>query len=391
MQASFAHASHVHRSACGVLVEADFGVVCGWGEAAPRLYVTNETVASVLEEIRHLDISRLAEDLFLDEFDSALRRIASIEDYFSDHPVGRNTRCAVEIALLDALLTYHQMSFLDLFEQLYPMNGLVRESALRFTLVADLNDLDQLVARLMASDAQMPARIKLKVTRDLAKAEQVLRPLRALAPQCQLALDVNEGWSVEQFFEAGRRLEGLNIASIEEPLKARSWGALASFRRQFDIAIMLDESVCTMADLLEAASQDAFDTLNVRLAKCGGVFESLRMIDAARLLNKSVYFGVHIGEVGPLWASQRALAACFSDRCGVEVGQQDRWFSKATTAPAYCVDRDNHTASVVSGLGHGVSPSPFLKRHLREEVLLRPVGSNHSTAKQHGLDIVNGS
>lgn len=391
MKASFAHASHVHSSACGVLVEADFGVVCGWGEAAPRLYVTGETVTSVLEEIRHLDLSRLTEDLVFDEFELALQRIASIEDYFGDQPVGRNARCAVEIALLDAFLKYHQMSFLDLFEHLYPMTGLIREPSLRYTLVADLNDLDQLVARLTTSDAQMPERIKLKVTSDLAKAEQVLQPLRALAPQCQLALDVNEGWSVEQFFEAGHRLKGFNLASIEEPLQARSWRNLASFRRQFDTSIMLDESICTLADLLEAASQDAFDTLNVRLAKCGGFFESLRMIDAAKLLNKSVYFGVHIGEAGPLWATQRALAACFSDRCGVEVGKQDLWFPKATTAPAYRVDRDNHTARVMSGFGHGVSPSPFLKSHLQGKVLLGPTGSNHFIAKQHGLETVNGS
>src|SRR5690606_22001785 len=220
---------------------------------------------------------------------------------------------------------------------------------------------------------------------------RIIQSLRALAPECQLALDVNEGWNLEQLFAAGERLKGLNLAGIEEPLQARSWHDLASFRRQFDIPIMLDESICTPDDLTEAARQDAFDILNVRIAKCGGFFESLRMIELATQLNKSVYFGVHIGEVGPLWASQRALAACFTDRCGVEVGKQDLWFPQATTAPAYRVDRDSHTAQVVSGFGHGVSPSPFLKSHLQEEIVLCHAGSHTFAAKQHGLDSVNGS
>lgn len=364
MEKPFAHATHTHHYSSGMLLRVDFSGLYAWGEAAPRSYVTGESVLSVENDIRNIDITALAKDLDLNDLGRAIIVIGNIEQYFDgEGQLGRCARCLIELALLDALLKHQNISFSDLYYYLRPEVTKSPGDSFHYTFVTGLKEADSFIADLAGGKVAMPKRIKIKVDSNLDAAEKTISEIRKMSSTCEVALDVNEGWNFSQLMEAGRRFAPYKIACIEEPLAARSWTKLAEFRQQYRIPIMLDESFYSAEDIEAAERHQAFDVLNIRLSKCGGFLESLRFIDIAKKLNRSVYLGVHVGEVGPLWACQRALASCEVDKVGVEIGKQDQWFSQSTTVQTYQVDRKSHTAQVVPGFGHGVEPSSYLMSH----------------------------
>ena len=379
MRTAFSHASFSHFVAKGVLIQVAFNSLCGWGEAAPRAYVTGEDAHSVGKDCACLDIDRLATDLDLDDFAGAVAVISALRSYFpADMVVGNCTMAALELALLDTLLKHQHKTFSDLFRYVieHPHRA-DDQRELAYTWVLDLNNA-RLFPQQMASQRWLvPRKLKIKANQDLAQLCAALESIRQMMPaHVQIVLDANGGWTTEQFFEAGRLLQPFGIACIEEPVNARNWPVMATFRQRFKMPLMLDESATDEHDLIAANRESAFDIVNVRLSKCGGFIKSLRMIKSIRQMGKQVYLGVHVGEVGPLWATQRMLAACMPDAFGVEVGKQDEWFTESTTTPPYLVDRTRHTARAFHGPGHGVEPA----RHVLDFMTPLCTLTTHRTA-----------
>lgn len=366
MQTSFAHALHTHTQSEGVLLRVDFKGIQGWGEAAPREYVTGESVQSVTQDVLRIDFQSFAKDLLHCGFDEALILVKNLEYYLPEgQSIGPSTHCMVELAILDALLKSAGMNFVDLYHYLRHLEANESLSELDYTWVCDLQGKDVMRELLANPNGKPPKRIKIKVDRDLDKLEQTLDQVRCLAPELTISLDVNEGWEPNILMQAGDYLQRYQVAFVEEPTKARSWQHMAEFRRAYQVPIMLDESFANELDIEQGIEQEAFDILNIRLSKCGGFMAAVRYLEQAESLGKGVYFGVHVGEVGPLLASQRALAACAKNSFGIEVGKHDQWFAHPTIRNDYGIDRSTHTAKCFHGFGHGIEPSEFLLRNLQ--------------------------
>ena len=60
------------------------------------------------------------------------------------------------------------------------------------------------------------------------------------------------------------------------------------------IPVMADESIHNPEDALSLIRQDAVDLINIKLMKCGGISEALRMIHTARSLGLKIMIGCMI-------------------------------------------------------------------------------------------------
>jgi L-alanine-DL-glutamate epimerase-like enolase superfamily enzyme len=127
--------------------------------------------------------------------------------------------------------------------------------------------------------------IKVKVDADTPEA--CLRAVRAAAPDAQLIVDPNEGWSFELLRDIQPVLEELKVALVEQPLPADEDQRLTGFNPT--IPICADESCHVAADLDELAGR--YQVVNIKLDKTGGLTEALDLLAAAR----SRGFGVMIG------------------------------------------------------------------------------------------------
>lgn len=98
--------------------------------------------------------------------------------------------------------------------------------------------------------------IKVKV--DAAQPEACLRAVRAAAPDAQLIVDPNEGWSFDLLRDIQPLLLELKVALVEQPLPADEDHQLAGFTPA--IPICADESCHVAADLGDLAGRYQWST-----------------------------------------------------------------------------------------------------------------------------------
>lgn len=107
-----------------------------------------------------------------------------------------------------------------------------------------------------------------------------------------LLLDANEAWTVEEATERIRRLAAYRPALIEQPLRKDDWPHLGALRGLIDAPIFADESCERLADIVKL--RGLVDGVNVKLTKCGGAREAMRMNALARALGMKTMIGCFV-------------------------------------------------------------------------------------------------
>ena len=122
----------------------------------------------------------------------------------------------------------------------------------------------------------------LKIKVGLDSDEATIAAVRAVTKK-PLRVDANEGWTDRE--EAVRKinwLEKQGVEFIEQPMPADRIEDTRWVRSRVHIPIIADESCLHAADIPKL--KDAFDGINVKLDKAGGMLEAYRMIQIAKSL-----------------------------------------------------------------------------------------------------------
>ncbi|MBO9711619.1 dipeptide epimerase [Sphingomonas sp.] len=133
--------------------------------------------------------------------------------------------------------------------------------------------------------------IKVKLTGELALDLERVRAIRAARPDVWLGVDGNQGYLREDLEALVAGLCEFDVALLEQPLKRGAEAGLERFKSPIPIAG--DESLLTLDDVATAVGR--FDVVNIKLDKCGGLTEGLRMAEAARRLGLGVMVGTMVG------------------------------------------------------------------------------------------------
>jgi len=137
--------------------------------------------------------------------------------------------------------------------------------------------------------AQYPV-LKIKVGLD--SDEATIQAVRAVTKK-PFRVDANEGWKDKE--EAVRKinwLETQGVEFVEQPMPAHMIEETRWVRSRVHVPLMADES-CTHASEIPKLL-NAFDGVNIKLDKSGGVLEAYRMIQIARSLGLKVMLGCMI-------------------------------------------------------------------------------------------------
>jgi L-Ala-D/L-Glu epimerase / N-acetyl-D-glutamate racemase len=243
----------------------------GWGEASPSSYYgeTAQTVLNVLDT--------LSEHLPDDPFD-----LEGAEQRF-ERAVPKNG--AARAALSAAL---HDLVGKRFGQPLWRLWGLdpTRAPQTSFTIGIDT---PERVRQKVAEAAEYPIlKIKLGTDHD----EDILRTIRAETDK-PIRVDANAGWSREQALGMLPVLQSYGVELLEQPLVPDDLEGTAAVRRASPgIPVVVDESCIVATDIPKVAG--AVDGINIKLAKCGGLREALRMIATARAHGLLVMVGCMI-------------------------------------------------------------------------------------------------
>jgi muconate/chloromuconate cycloisomerase len=114
---------------------------------------------------------------------------------------------------------------------------------------------------------------KLKAGAQPAKAdvERAIKVARAMGERADIRIDPNQRWNettARQVFPA--LLDG-GVSLVEQPIQSWNIDGLARLRAQFNMRIMVDESVTTPQTALEVAQKGAADVVALKLMKSGGL------------------------------------------------------------------------------------------------------------------------
>jgi L-Ala-D/L-Glu epimerase / N-acetyl-D-glutamate racemase len=187
--------------------------------------------------------------------------------------------------------------------------------------------------------------IKVKLTGeaelDLARVEAV----RAARPDAWLGVDANQGYDRRGLVWLAEALVELRVSLIEQPVARGAEAELEGFRSPIPLAA--DESVLVAADLPGLVGR--FDVINIKLDKCGGLTEGLKMVAEARRLGLGLMVGNMVG-------TSLAMAPAFilGQHCEI-VDLDGPTFLVRDHIPG-CVYRDGHIAcgdEVWGGAGGG--------------------------------------
>jgi L-alanine-DL-glutamate epimerase-like enolase superfamily enzyme len=129
----------------------------------------------------------------------------------------------------------------------------------------------------------------LKVKVGLKTDEPTIEAVRSVTSK-PIRVDANEGWTDKE--EAIRKinwLETQGVVYVEQPMPAHMLEETKYVRSKVHLPLIADEACTDVAMIPRLA--EAYDGINVKLDKSGGILEALRWIEVARAVNLKVMIG----------------------------------------------------------------------------------------------------
>ena len=233
----------------------------GWGEAAPNRFY-GETVDTALGALARLaPIVESCDPWALEDVELEMNRALRLNG---------SVKSAISAAL-------HDLAGKRLGVPLYKLWGLdpTKAPLSSFTIGIASSD-DELRERVGQAAAYPVLKVKLGTDHDA----QIIRTVREAAPTKVLRVDANAAWTAKQTLAMIDVLVECGVEYVEQPLPAHDLDGLRFVRERSALPVIADESCVVSTDVARLVG--VVDGINIKLSKCGGLREALRMIATAR-------------------------------------------------------------------------------------------------------------
>ncbi len=297
---TFRHALSARSRGDSVLVRATGADgLQGYGECAPRSYVTGETS----ETVRSALANHLLPAFQGATFSTFGEAAAALAETLEGLPRERHAAfCALELGVLDLAGKTFGVSAGEVL-------GPVLQDEVRYSGVVSADGEEAARRALQAIAGFGFQAVKVKVGRDAAVDRAVLESARSLlGAECSLRVDANCAWSRD---EALRRIEDLarfRLDGVEQPLPAEDLEGLAWLTARSPVPIIADESLASFEDARRLLEARACHHFNVRVSKCGGLLNAARIRDLGARAGTGCQLGAQVGETALLSAAGRHFA-----------------------------------------------------------------------------------
>ena len=255
-----------------VLVKIRDGDREGLGEAAPVRYY-GQTQMSCLNALEKMGKRLAGRSPF--EIDAIL---AELRAKFPKEPSAIG---AIDIALHDLI---GKKTGLPLWKYW----GLDPKNTPQTSFTIGIDTLEKVVAKLAEARDYPVLKIKLGVGHDM----EIMREVRKLCPKKTLRVDANCGWTVKEAIAKAKILEKLGVEFIEQPIPPGNNTALKKIRDKIGLELMTDESSLVPEDIPALAG--CVHGINIKLVKCGGLRDGIKMIHIARACGLKIMVGCMI-------------------------------------------------------------------------------------------------
>ncbi|WP_211698082.1 enolase C-terminal domain-like protein [Mycobacterium spongiae] len=207
------------------------------------------------------------------------------------------------------------------------------ESPERFTALLEMH--------LAAGFSDYKVKLGGDLAADRAKLDLLHRRCTATGRTPRVRLDANNLWR-ERPLDAGPYLTELRAKffAFEEPVAPGDVATLARLAVELDRDVILDESVCRIADLEHYTEFSRPPIVNVKVSKAGGIMRAREIVRAAAGRGLGVVVGAHVGETSVLTRAGMLLAQAAGDALvGHEGGYGAHLLTHEPAAPCLTLGR----------------------------------------------------
>lgn len=261
-----------------VEIHTDTGAV-GYGEAPPTGVITGDTTGAIIGAIQdHISKNIIGKDV--DDFENLLMLVQSC--------ILKNTsaKAAVDMALWDL---YGQLYKIPV----YKMMGGSRKSICT-DITISVNDPDTMAKDAVDAINRGYDCLKVKVGKESEKDIARLSAIRQVVPrETLIRIDANQGWTPKEAVRIlnGMQEKGLDIEFVEQPVKGHDFDGLKYVTERSYVPVLADESVFSPEDALKIMQMRAADMVNIKLMKCGGLYNALKIASAAEVYGVECMIG----------------------------------------------------------------------------------------------------
>lgn len=244
----------------------------GYGSAAPTPVITGETLASIQGAIDHISpfltgMEILDHELLFQKMNSCILGNMS-------------AKAAIDMALYDLLAKAYQTPLYRL------LGGAV--NTIETDITISLNPVHEMMEDSKQKIQEGFTILKIKVggdpDLDIARLEAIKD---VVGDNVQIRIDANQGWSPKEAVFVGQEIEkrDIPIVLMEQPVLAKDFTGLKYVRDNIALPIFADESVFSPQDAIQLINMGAVDGLNIKLMKCGGIYNALKIAAIAESAN----------------------------------------------------------------------------------------------------------
>jgi L-alanine-DL-glutamate epimerase-like enolase superfamily enzyme len=254
-----------------VIAKLEHDGIQGFGEASPSSRY-GETIDTVLGFMERVDLRSFGDPFELEQIDKHLDEIV-----FENSAA----KAAVDIAL-------HDWVGRKLGQPLYRLWGLSKSKTPITSFTIGIDSPDVIAQKVAEAESYPILKVKLGTDHD----KDIIAAVRRTTKK-PIRVDANEGWKTRELaLERVKWLEQEGVEFVEQPMPTNDLAGCTWLREHVNLPLIADENCVRLHDVPKL--RDAFDGINIKLMKCGGLREAMRMIHAAKALGMRTMLGCMI-------------------------------------------------------------------------------------------------
>jgi len=254
-----AHGTRTHTDVVYVKLESEG--FYGYGEAALPPYL-GETQSSVIDFF-----NKAKEILHKQHLPFSIAEILPSIDAIA--PGNNAAKACIDIAL-------HDLSGKFLNKPVYELLSLDKPPPKNTSVTISIGDLNLIPQKIQELSDFKILKVKLGGNND----KQIINCIREHTDK-PMVVDVNQGWADKNVaLEMIEWLNEKNVLFVEQPLAKDNYNDMTWLTAHSPIPTLADESMQRLADMDKIA--DCFNGINLKLMKCTGLFEAVKIIAYAK-------------------------------------------------------------------------------------------------------------
>jgi L-alanine-DL-glutamate epimerase-like enolase superfamily enzyme len=269
----------------------------GIGAGNPSEYVTGESFEAMMAALSEKNLEFL--------IGRDIREIHQLTfEVWQRFPENPSARAAIDIALHDVFTKFLGVPLVKYLGQ--------KIESLPTSNTIGIKNVEETLKEAEEYGQRGFSILKVKLGKDPDEdLERIIKLRERFGKKFVIRIDANQGYTSEQTIAFYKKTRQLDVELIEQPLPAKKVDELRKLPDEIRKIIAADESLITAKDALELVMPPrAAGIFNIKLMKCGGVSQAMKIADIGLSDGIDLFWGCNDESIVSITAALHAAFAC---------------------------------------------------------------------------------